>query len=74
LIGRSANHLARLLADHPDDAALVTELYWTILSRAPREEELRGVVAHLASSGNRRSAAEDITWALLNAKEFLLRQ
>ena len=52
----------------------MTELYWTALSRPPTLDELAKAVAHIQRNGNRRSALEDITWALLNAKEFVLRK
>jgi len=55
-----------------DNAALVDELYLAILSRFPRETERQPIVAHLQKSASRRLALEDVIWALLNTREFLV--
>ena len=51
---------------------MVTELYWTALSRAPNELETKAALAHLEQCKQLRVGLEDLTWSLLNAKEFLL--
>ena len=49
-------------------------VYLTILSRFPTEEELKTVGAYFQSAGgNRRGAANDLVWALINSAEFLYR-
>ena len=49
-------------------------VYLTILSRFPTEEELKTVGAYFQSAGgNRRAAANDLVWALINSAEFLYR-
>ena len=49
----------------------VEELYVVALSRAPNEEEKIAAFQYLESQPDRRIAYEDLTWALLNSKEFL---
>jgi len=56
------------------DGKLVRELYWKMLTRGPSDEELRAATGHLKQAGDRRVAVEDLAWALLNAKEFVLRK
>ncbi len=51
----------------------VDAMFWTILTRPPKPEEVAKFAAHLAS-GDRRKATEDAAWALLNSKEFLFRR
>jgi hypothetical protein len=52
----------------------IDEVYLTILSRFPTEEELKTVGAYFQSvGGNRRAAANDLVWALINSAEFLYR-
>jgi len=49
-------------------------IYLTILSRFPTGEELKTVGAYFQSAGgNRRGAAVDLIWALINSAEFLYR-
>lgn len=58
----------------PDPRAQLTSLYMTILSRYPTEAEMKIALAYAQSSGlDRRKAAVDVTWALINSTEFLYR-
>ena len=52
---------------------IVEELYLTILSRPPTQEELKTVAEYVQSSGSRAQASIDVTWALINNTEFLYR-
>lgn len=74
LLTSKDSRLTGLLETHQANSALVEELYWTILSRPPVEAERQSMTIHLDRASDRRNAAEDIAWALLNAKEFILRQ
>jgi hypothetical protein len=67
------NRLGGLLESGKTTAELVDDLYWTALSRPPGGEERRAGAEYLDEAGDRRSALEDLAWALLNSKEFLLR-
>lgn len=68
------NGLAGLLKNAGSDDELVRDLYWTILTREPNAVERTAAASHLTKTDNRRAATEDLAWALLNAKEFLLRK
>jgi len=75
LRSRPGNRLDQLIAAGHDNPALVGEVYWATLSRPPSEVEQVAAVAHLDSaSTNRRAAAEDLLWSLINSAEFLLRR
>jgi hypothetical protein len=59
---------------NPDPRAMLTSLYLTILSRYPTEDEVMIASAYAQSSGlDRRKAAIDVAWALMNSTEFLYR-
>lgn len=74
MITRENNHLSRWLADDSlDDAAVIGNLYWSVLSRAPTDAELAAMRDHTGEADDRRAAFEDVAWALMNAKTFLLR-
>jgi hypothetical protein len=67
-----AGTVSRLVREQKDDAKLVEELYLTFFSRLPTADEKAVGVKHLAKlPANRRAAAEDLAWALLNSTEFL---
>jgi hypothetical protein len=63
---------AELMAKDPrPDADKVDELFWAAFGRAPASQERSSALGHLAKhADNKRSAFEDIIWALVNAKEF----
>jgi len=49
---------------------VIEELYLTTLARLPSEKEKAACLATFAET-DRRTAAEDVLWTLLNTKEFL---
>ena len=70
--GMKANRgvLAGLLDEIDDNEDLFVELYLRTLSRQPTEDELARALAHVDEVGNRKTAVEDMAWALLNSAEF----
>jgi hypothetical protein len=68
------NRLTELLASGKSDSEIVEELYWIALTRAAGSREREKAVGLLRDAKDRRQALEDITWGLLNAKEFVLRR
>ena len=74
LLTQSDNRLGPLLEAVKSNRDLVTELYWTVLTRAPSETELTKTLAHIEQAKDRRSGTEDVLWGLVNAKEFVLRR
>jgi hypothetical protein len=59
-----------LLAANRTDAEIVEELYLRTLSRFPDDRERAYCVKAFAPANDRRAAAEDLLWALLNSREF----
>jgi hypothetical protein len=74
LLGEAENRLGQLLKSGASDESIVDELYWVALSRPPTADEAGAMVAHVKAAGARRKGLEDVAWALLNAKEFVLRR
>jgi len=68
------NRLGHWIEGGASDHQVVESLYWTALSRPPDAWEMKAATALLASAPDRRAALEDLAWAVLNAKEFVLRQ
>ncbi|MFO0888744.1 MAG: DUF1549 domain-containing protein [Isosphaeraceae bacterium] len=68
----AAGGRAELLDKDPrPDADKVDGLFWTALGRAATDGEKAAALGHLAKhKQSRKTAYEDILWALINAKEF----
>jgi hypothetical protein len=71
-LGNTTGRVQRLAEGSLPPAELITELYLTALGRLPRSGELQvAVAAFSAPDANRKTAAEDVFWALLNSPEFV---
>ena len=66
-----SKRLNRLAQAEP--AVAVEELYLAALCRTPTPEELSACVGLIRGGSDRRLALEDVAWALLGSREFLLR-
>lgn len=73
MLEREDNRIGKLLKSAASDEAICEELYLSALCRTPTESEKQAASTHLARSRDRRKAWEDVAWALVNSKEFLLR-
>jgi hypothetical protein len=63
------NNIQKMVESESDNKKVVEDLYFSILSRPPTEEELK--LADLGSGAGRLEAAQDLAWALLNSPAFL---
>lgn len=72
-ISNGAGRAAKLAGDKErTDDEKVKELYRWAYSREPNSDELQIAMAHIKKhEANVKIAYEDITWALINTKEFL---
>jgi hypothetical protein len=69
-----SSRLRDLMQSRRKPREVTTELYLTILSRFPTDEELKIIEAYSKSRReNRREVAFDLAWALINSAEFLYR-
>jgi hypothetical protein len=65
--------LQRLIQGSRNWRQLATNLYLTVLSRPPTEEEVSIATSFGESSANRRNGGLDLAWALVNSAEFRYR-
>ena len=71
-LSHEAGFIARLVQRQPEDGILVEELYLTFYCRRPDEGERSKALAYLnRHKDDKRKAAEDLAWSLLNSLEFV---
>jgi hypothetical protein len=70
LLIRRRGNLVDRLATIDDQNRMTDELYLSVLSREPREDERTLIAGYLASSEDREAALQDVVWALLTSVEF----
>lgn len=73
MLGSKENVLSKLLDSGQSAEQIVSQLYWSALTREPRGGEAARFSKYLTDAGDRRAALEDLAWSLLNSKEFLFR-
>jgi len=69
-LGHPEGTVSTLVRTVPNGSELVDRLYLTYYSRFPTADERKVAVEHLKKP-DRKAAAEDLAWALLNSLEFL---
>jgi hypothetical protein len=74
LLRRSDNRIAQALNSDQSTGEFLSDLYWAALSRSPSPEEQAAMAGYIESRSDRRAALQDVTWAILNSNEFLLRR
>ena len=74
LVSNPENRITKLMAEGKADEQIIEDLYWSALSRPPASDEAKAMAEHVKASPDRRKGFEDALWALLNAKEFVLRK
>lgn len=74
VISQKSNVLTEIQRKSATPEAMVDELFWRTLGRSPSAPEVTRMAELIRKAGaNPRPALEDITWSLVNAKEFVLR-
>ena len=70
-LSHDAGRIAKLVRAVPDNRQVIDELYLTFYSRFPSAEERDAAASYFKEVTNRRQAAEDIAWSMMNTVEFL---
>ena len=74
MISEPDNRLGKLLKSGKTDAEILEEFYLAALCRRPTDPEAKKILGLLSTTKNRRGTWEDVLWAVVNSKEFLLRR
>ncbi len=73
-VSTADNRLGDLLKAGRSNREIVEELYLAALCRLPSATEASAILERVDGAADRRAALEDVLWALVNAKEFMLRR
>ncbi len=68
---RGGNVVGKLLQEKKTPEQIIRALYLRTFSRQPTAEELAGLLELVNSEKDKKSALEDVFWALLNSREFV---
>ena len=70
-IASKEGRVAQLLNAKAPDSRIVQELYLAAVSRLPSAEEGKKALKALAVAKDKKQAAEDLLWTLMNSTEFI---
>lgn len=70
-IAHSEGRIAKMLAKDASPEELASGIYVAVLCRDPSEDELEGAARYITETGDKKVAAEDLMWALINSPAFL---
>jgi hypothetical protein len=65
------NIVGKMLTEKRPPAYVIEQLYIRCLSRPPRPEEMKKLLAAVDANPNKQQALEDVFWAILNSREFM---
>ncbi len=71
---RPGTALSRMMAEYPENEALITAMYMKTLSRQPTSQEVKDCMTIFRQVPQRTIASEDLLWSLMNCTEFLVRR
>jgi hypothetical protein len=73
MLAAEDNRIGRLIRAGATDLAILEEMTLAALGHEPDATRRGAILDHVSHAPDRRKAWEDVTWAILNSKEFLLR-
>ncbi len=68
---QQGNVVGRMLESNKNVGEIIDEIYVRCLSRTPTEVERNGLETEVAAQEDKKTALEDIFWAVLNSREFV---
>jgi hypothetical protein len=65
------NIVGKMLQDKKTPAQIIEHVYIRCLSRSPKPEELKTLLALVDKATDKKQALEDVFWAIMNSREFM---
>ena len=69
-VSPASGNLADRLVRTTDVNAFADELYLAVFTRKPNADEVKDIADYLAGTKDRRTAVQEIVWAMLTSVEF----
>ena len=67
----AGNLVGKMLQEKKTPAQVVEQIYVRCLTRSPKPEELKALLALVDASKDKKQALEDVFWAVMNSREFM---
>jgi Protein of unknown function (DUF1553) len=65
------NIVGKMLQEKKTPAQIIEHLYVRCLSRAPKPDELKNLLAMIDTAKDKQQALNDLFWAIMNSREFM---
>ncbi|HEY1190882.1 MAG TPA: DUF1549 and DUF1553 domain-containing protein [Gemmata sp.] len=65
------NLVGKMLAEKKSEAQIIEQIYIRCLSRTPKPEETKNLLALVGAAKDKKQALEDVFWAVMNSREFM---
>jgi len=65
------NIVGKMLQEKKTPAQIIEHLYVRCLSRAPKPDELKNLLAMVDTAKDKQQALNDLFWAIMNSREFM---
>jgi hypothetical protein len=65
------NLVGKMLQEKKAPAQVIEDVYIRCLSRSPKPDELKGLLALVDAAQDKKQALEDVFWAVMNSREFM---
>lgn len=68
---QQGNLVSKMILEKKTPAQIIEAIYIRCLSRSPKPDEMKTLVALVAAEKDKKQALEDVFWSVLNSREFL---
>jgi len=65
------NLVGKMLQEKKTASQIIEQMYVRCLSRTPKPEELKALLAAVDAAKDKKQALEDVFWAIMNSREFM---
>lgn len=67
----AGNLVGKMLQEKKTSSQIIEQIYVRCLTRSPKPEELKTLLALVDAAKDKKQALEDVFWAVMNSREFM---